>query len=127
MQGTVRNVEQLEAVEERYAPVGYDSITAYAEEQKLTTAQLQEIYQDLENTLPVIYNDYFAYTENLELFSPSMTNMRYFVIPKSVEQVSPEDFTKKIYTNMKSFGKTKFSSTEGLLGLYPKLSGLPDL
>lgn len=115
MQGTVRNVEQLEAVEERYAPVGYDSITAYAEEQKLTTAQLQEIYQDLENTLPVIYNDYFAYTENLELFSPSMTNMRYFVIPKSVEQVSPEDFTKKIYTNMKSFGKTKFSSTEGLL------------
>ena len=115
MQGTVRNVEQLEAVEERYAPVGYDSITAYAEEQKLTTAQLQEIYQDLESTLPVIYNDYFAYTENLELFSPSMTNMRYFVIPKSVEQVSSEDFTKKIYTNMKSFGKTKFSSAEGLL------------
>ena len=94
MQGTVRNVEQLEAVEERYAPVGYDSITAYAEERKLTTAQLQELYQDLESTLPVIYNDYFAYTENLELFSPSMTNMRYFVIPKSVEQVSPEDFTK---------------------------------
>ncbi len=115
MQGTVRNVEQLEAVEERYAPVGYDSITAYAEERKLTTAQLQELYQDLESTLPVIYNDYFAYTENLELFSPSMTNMRYFVIPKSVEQVSPEDFTKKIYTNMKSFGKEKFSSPEGLL------------
>lgn len=115
MQGTVRNVEQLEAVEERYAPVGYDSITAYAEEQKLTTTQLQELYQDLESTLPVIYNDYFAYTENLELFSPSMTNMRYFVIPKSVEQVSPEDFTKKIFTNMKSFGKTKFSSSEGLL------------
>ena len=115
MQGTVRNVEQLEAVEERYAPVGYDSITAYAEEQKLTTTQLQELYQDLESTLPVIYNDYFAYTENLELFSPGMTNMRYFVIPKSVEQISPEDFTKKIYTNMKSFGKEKFSSSEGLL------------
>ena len=115
MQGTVRNVEQLEAVEERYAPVGYDSITAYAEEQKLTTTQLQELYQDLESTLPVIYNDYFAYTENLELFSPGMTNMRYFVIPKSVEQVSPDNFTKKIYTNMKSFGKTKFSSSEGLL------------
>lgn len=115
MQGTVRNVEQLEAVEERYAPVGYDSITAYAEEQKLTTTQLQELYQDLESALPVIYNDYFAYTENLELFSPGMTNMRYFVIPKSVEQISPEDFTKKIYTNMKSFGKEKFSSSEGLL------------
>lgn len=115
MQGTVRNVEQLEAVEERYAPVGYDSITAYAEEQKLTTTQLQELYQDLESTLPVIYNDYFAYTENLELFSPGMTNMRYFVFPKSVEQISPEDFTKKIYTNMKSFGKEKFSSSEELL------------
>ena len=115
MQSTVRNVEQLEAVEERYGPVGYDSITAYAEAKRLTTAQLQEIYYDLENVLPVIYNDYYAYTENLELFSPSMTNMRYFVIPKSVEQVSPEDFSEKISTNMKSFGKEKFSSQEGLL------------
>lgn len=75
----------------------------------------QEIYYDLENTLPVIYNDYYAYTENLELFSPSMTNMRYFVIPKSVTEVSPEDFSKKICTNMKSFGKEKFSSQDGLL------------
>lgn len=115
MQGTVRNVEQLEAVEERYAPIGYDSITAYAEKKKLTTEKLQEIYYDLENTLPFIYNDYYAYTENLELFSPSMTNMRYFVIPKSVEQISQEDFTKKIYTNMKSFGKVEFSSPKELL------------
>ena len=44
-----------------------------------------------------------------------MTNMRYFVIPKSVEQISPEDFSKKISTNMKSFGKEKFSGQEGLL------------
>ena len=80
-QGTVQNVEQIEAVEERYAPVGYDSITSYAEEQKLTTGQLQALYYDLENIIPVIYNDFYAYKENLELFSPSMTNMRYLLIP----------------------------------------------
>ncbi len=113
--GTVYNVEQLEAVEERYAPAGYDSITAYAEANKLTTAELQDLYNELENTLSVIYNDYYAYTENLELFSPSMTNMRYFIIPKSVEKISQDDFSKKIYTNMKSFGKERFSSRDGLL------------
>lgn len=113
--GTVYNVEQLEAVEERYAPAGYDSITAYAEAKKLTTTELQDLYNELENTLSVIYNDYYAYTENLELFSPSMTNMRYFIIPKSVEKISQDDFSKKIYTNMKSFGKERFSGRDGLL------------
>lgn len=99
-QGTVQNVEQIEAVEERYAPVGYDSITSYAEEQKLTTGQLQALYYDLENIIPVIYNDFYAYKENLELFSPSMTNMRYLLIPKSVTEVTPDDFEEKIYTNI---------------------------
>ena len=115
LQGTVQNVEQLDAVEEKYAPSGYESITTYAESRKLSTAQLQELYYDLEDVLSIIYNDYYAYTENLDLFTPSMTNMRYFVIPKNVEELSQENFAKKICTNMKSFGKTKFSSSEGLL------------
>lgn len=114
-QGTVQNVEQIEAVEERYAPVGYDSITSYAEEQKLTTGQLQALYYDLENIIPVIYNDFYAYKENLELFSPSMTNMRYLLIPKSVTEVTPDDFEEKIYTNIMTFGTAEFKDTEGIL------------
>ena len=114
-QATVQNVEQIEAVEERYSPVGYESITAYAEERNLSTSQLQTLYYELENMIPVIYNDFYAYKENLELFSPSMTNMRYLVIPKSVSQVTPEDYEKKTYTNIMTFGNAEFTDREGLL------------
>ena len=114
-QATVQNVEQIEAVEERYSPAGYDSLTSYAEEHDLSTAKLQNLYYDLENILPVIYNDFYAYKENLELFSPSMTNMRYLVLPKSVTEVTPEDCEKKVYTNIRSFGGAQFTDPEGLL------------
>ena len=114
-QATVQNVEQIEAVEERYSPVGYESITAYAEERNLSTSQLQALYYELENIIPVIYNDFYAYKENLELFSPSMTNMRYLVIPKSVSQVTPEDYEEKVYTNIMTFGNAEFTDREGLL------------
>ena len=114
-QATVQNVEQIEAVEERYSPAGYDSLTSYAEEHDLSTARLQNLYYDLENILPVIYNDFYAYKENLELFSPSMTNMRYLVLPKSVTEVTPEDCEKKVYTNIRSFGGAQFTDPEGLL------------
>ena len=114
-QATVQNVEQIEAIEERYSPVGYESITAYAEEKNLTTAQLQALYYDLENIIPVIYNDFYAYKENLDLFSPSMTNMRYLLIPKSVTEITPEDYKEKIYTNIMTFGNAEFSDVDGLL------------
>lgn len=114
-QATVQNVEQIEAVEERYAPVGYESLTAYAEEHYLTTDQLQALYYDLENIISVIYNDFYAYKENLELFSPSMTNMRYLVIPKSVAEVTPEDYEEKCYTNIMSFGNAEFTDRDGLV------------
>lgn len=114
-QATVQNVEQIEAVEERYTPVGYGSVTAYAEEKNLTTSQLQALYYDLENIIPVIYNDFYAYKENLELFSPSMTNMRYLLIPKSVSEVTPEDFAEKVYTNIRTFGNAEFTDRDGML------------
>ena len=106
--------ESLTATEAAYN-VGYESITAYAEERNLSTSQLQTLYYELENMIPVIYNDFYAYKENLELFSPSMTNMRYLVIPKSVSQVTPEDYEKKTYTNIMTFGNAEFTDREGLL------------
>lgn len=116
-QMSVTNVEQIEAVNERYAPVGYDSIISYAEKNGLSTEELQEAYYHLQNVLPVIYNDFYAYKENLEYFSPSMTNMRYFLIPRSAEEINEENFDEIIYTNIKTFGNKKFSTQEELLSI----------
>jgi len=114
-QTTIQNVEQIEAVEERYAPIGYASLVDYAEKNQLSTARIQELYNDLIQVISEIYNDFSAYKENLELFSPSMTNMRYLIIPKELTEVTEEDYEKKTYTNIKSFGEHKIEKTEDLL------------
>ena len=44
-----------------------------------------------------------------------MTNMRYLLIPKSVTEVTPDDFEEKIYTNIMTFGTAEFKDTEGIL------------
>ena len=114
-QAVIQDVEEIQAVEERYAPAEYTDIISYAEAQKLSTQELQEIYASLEHVLNNIYNDYYSYKENLELFSPSMTNMRYLVIPEEVTQVTKEDYEQKTITNIKSFGKTELADRNSLL------------
>ena len=88
----IQNVEQIEAVAERYAPVGYTSIVEYAQQKNLSAQELQNMYLNLESALSAIYNDYYAYKENLELFSPSMTNMRYIVIPQSAGELTEKNY-----------------------------------
>ena len=114
-QAVIQDVEEIQAVEERYAPAEYTDIISYAEAQKLSTQELQEIYASLEHVLNNIYNDYYSYKENLELFSPSMTNMRYLVIPEEVTRVTKEDYEQKTITNIKSFGKTELADRNSLL------------
>lgn len=114
-QAVIQNVEEIQAVEERYAPAEYTDIISYAEAQKLSTQELQDIYASLEHVLNNIYNDYYSYKENLELFSPSMTNMRYLVIPEEVTRVTKEDYEQKTITNIKSFGKTELADRNSLL------------
>ncbi len=114
-QAVIQNVEEIQAIEERYAPAEYGDIVSYAEAQKLSTQELQEIYAALEQVLNNIYNDYYSYKENLELFSPSMTNMRYLVLPESVNRVTKEDYNEKTITNIKSFGKTELVDRNSLL------------
>lgn len=114
-QAVIQDVEEIQAVEERYAPAEYTDIISYAEAQKLSTQELQEVYASLENVLNNIYNDYYSYKENLELFSPSMTNMRYLVIPEDVTRISREDYEQKTVTNIKSFGKTELVDRSSLL------------
>ncbi len=114
-QAVIQDVEEIQAVEERYAPAEYTDIISYAEAQKLSTQELQEIYASLEHVLNNIYNDYYSYKENLELFSPSMTNMRYLVVPEEVTRVTKEDYEQKTITNIKSFGKTELADRNSLL------------
>lgn len=114
-QAVIQDVEEIQAVEERYAPAEYTDIISYAEAQKLSTQELQDIYASLEHVLNNIYNDYYSYKENLELFSPSMTNMRYLVVPEEVTRVTKEDYEQKTITNIKSFGKTELADRNSLL------------
>jgi len=114
-QASIEDVEQLESVEELFMPVGYSSIIEYAEIHQLSTQELQNIYRNLEQTLAEIYNDFYAYTENLEYFSPDMTNMRYMIIPKTLTDISKDDFEQKTYTNIKGFPDWKLSDMESLL------------
>ena len=108
----IQNVEQIEAVAERYAPVGYTSVVEYAQQKNLSAQELQNMYLNLESALSAIYNDYYAYKENLELFSPSMTNMRYIVIPQSAGELTEENYEQKTWTNIKNFGSKKISEQE---------------
>ena len=114
-QAVIQDVEEIMAIDERYAPVEYPGIIDYAEAQRLSTQELQEIYGALENVLGNIYNDFYSYKENLELFSPSMTNMRYLVLPESVTRLTKEDYEQKTITNIKSFGDAEISDRDSLL------------
>lgn len=114
-QSSISNVEEIEAFPERYAPVGYGSLTDYAEINGYTTAQLQNAYQNLQTTLSQIYDDYYAYLENLDLFSPSQTNMRYAVIPKTVIDMNENNFSSRITTNFTTFGQTEVTNREDFL------------
>lgn len=111
---TILQMETLEAVGERYAPVGYGSLIEYAQKNKLTGSELQGLYHDLQETITTIYNDYYAYVENLELFSPSMTNMRYMIIPAAVKGLTAENFNELTFTNLKAV-PAELEGTEAFL------------
>ncbi len=113
--GSIRYAEQLQAVEEAYAPAGYDSIIEYAKEKQLATEELRLLYDHLIYVISEIGNDFNAYNQNLELFSPDMTNMRYVVIPKSVNRLTEEDYARTTYTNIISLGGTGVKDPESLL------------
>ncbi len=99
----ILRIDTIEAVEEIYHPEGYESLVAYAQANNITANELQALYNDLQQIIPAIYNDYYAYTESLELFSPIMTNMRYMLIPADVgEVVSTNNFERLTYTNLKA-------------------------
>jgi len=116
--GSLEDTRQTEVIEELYAPLGYGSIAEYAEQQKLSDHELQAVYQDLEVVLSTIHNDFYAYQENLELFSPDMTNMRYLILPKEVDAVTGEDYEQKVYTNIKGFQNWKITDSQSLLDYF---------
>lgn len=103
--GSILRIDTIEAVEELYHPVGYESLVGYAQMNGLSASELQGLYSQLQEMIPAIYNDYYAYKENLELFSPSMTNMRYMILPEDAGEISFRNYENLTYTNIKSIGE----------------------
>ena len=78
---------------ESYAPEGYHSIVSYATE---TGADLSAVYEQLDKTLQNIVSDVLSYRDNVNIFSESASNVRYFLMDRE---------TKQIYTNVSSYQK----------------------
>lgn len=76
---------------EEYAPDGYRNLADYAAS---TGGNLDEIYGWLNKTFENIVPDVLAYRDNMNVFSPEESNVRYFLIDRGEKQ---------IYTNIPEY------------------------
>lgn len=88
-----------EILKEAYAPENYRDIVAYATE---TGTDLSTIYEQMDKTLQNIVSDVLSYRDNVNLFSPDVSNVRYFLLDRDQGQV---------YTNL---AENRKSSEEGI-------------
>lgn len=82
---------------ESYAPEDYHSIVSYATE---TGVDLSAVYEQLDKTLQNIVSDVLSYRDNVNIFSESASNVRYFLVDRE---------RKQIYTNVSSYQKASES------------------
>ena len=78
---------------EAYAPANYGSIVSYATE---TGKNLSDVYGQLEKTLQNIVSDVLSYRDNVNIFSETASNVRYFLLDRDARQV---------YTNAERYQK----------------------
>lgn len=74
-------------------PENYRNIVAYAAE---TGSDLSTVYSWMEKTLGNIVSDVLSYRDNVNLFAPTASNVRYFLIDRGKDQV---------YTNVSEYRK----------------------
>lgn len=85
---------------EAYQPENYRNIVCYAME---TGTDLSEIYAQMDKTLENIVSDVLSYRDNVNLFSPSATNVHYFLVDRDSGQV---------YTNVQEYRKASEQAIE---------------
>ena len=84
---------------EAYKPENYRNIVSYATE---TGTDLTTIYEQMDKTLENIVSDVLSYRDNVNIFAPASSNIRYFLIDRDLGQV---------YTNV---GEYQNSSLEAI-------------
>ena len=69
---------------ERYKPENYRNMITYATE---TGTDLNTLYVQMEKTLENIVSDVLSYRDNVNVFEPQSTNIRYFLLDRDESQV----------------------------------------
>lgn len=85
---------------EMYAPENYRNIVSYATE---TGMDLSAVYEQLDKTLQNIVSDVLSYRDNVNIFSPDTSNVRYFLVDRGQQQT---------YTNVSEY---RMSSIESIV------------
>ena len=89
---------QKSILNEAYQPENYRNIIAYAMD---TGIDLNAIYEQMDKTLENIVSDVLSYRDNVNIFAPTASNIRYFLVDRDLNQV---------YTNVEEY--TKASESE---------------
>ena len=76
---------------ELYEPENYRSIVSYATENGI---DLEAVYSMMDKTLENIVSDVLSYRDNVNIFSPESSNVRYFLVDRELKQ---------IYTNVAEY------------------------
>lgn len=98
---------QKSILNEAYQPENYRNIIAYAMD---TGIDLNAIYEQMDKTLENIVSDVLSYRDNVNIFAPTASNIRYFLVDRDLNQVytNVEEYTraseKKIKDYVKSHG-----------------------
>ena len=69
---------------EPYQPENYGSIIQYATE---TGMDIQVIYAQIEKTLENIVSDVLSYRDNVNIFEPQSSNIKYFLYDRELKQI----------------------------------------
>lgn len=96
---------QKSILNEAYQPENYRNIIAYAMD---TGIDLNAIYEQMDKTLENIVSDVLSYRDNVNIFAPTASNIRYFLVDRDLNQVytNVEEYTKASEKEIKDYVKS---------------------
>lgn len=96
---------QKSILNENYQPENYRNIVAYATDAGI---DLSTIYEQMDKTLENIVSDVLSYRDNVNLFAPSVSNVRYFLVDRDLKQVytNAEEYTKSSEKEIQEYVKS---------------------